>query len=77
MRFIWDFFVFGILFYLIWMFFPDAFATLVSWANHVVVFFKELIGVVAEKSHHLIPDQSPPTPAPPTTAQLFMYFKNF
>ena len=42
MRFIWNFFFFGILFYLIWVFFPDAFMTLVDWANHVVAFFKDL-----------------------------------
>ena len=70
MRFIWDFFIFGILFYLIWMFFPDAFATLVSWANHVVMFFKDLIGTVANKSHEYLPNTPPAVPAPAT--QLFM-----
>lgn len=40
MRFILNFFLFGFLFYLIYVFFPDAFNTLVSWANHVYEFIK-------------------------------------
>jgi hypothetical protein len=39
-RFILNFFLFGFLFFLIWMFFPEAFETLVSWASHVYEFFK-------------------------------------
>ena len=53
MRFIWNFFFFGILFYLIWIFFPDAFMTLVGWADHVVAFFRDLImGVYNKVQHH-------------------------
>ncbi len=52
MRFILNFFFFGILFYLIWMFFPDSFKTLVSWADQVVAFFKSLISTAAEKVNH-------------------------
>lgn len=33
LRFIMNFILFGILFYLIWMFFPEAFEKLVGWAN--------------------------------------------
>lgn len=51
MRFIINFFFFGILFYLIWLFFPDAFKTLVSWADQVVAFFRSLISTAAEKVH--------------------------
>jgi len=40
MRFIINFFLFGFIFYLISVFFPDAFHTLVSWAEHVYVFLK-------------------------------------
>lgn len=43
MRFIFNFIFFGILFYLIWLVFPDAFKTLVSWADQIVAYFKELI----------------------------------
>jgi len=49
MRFILNFFFFGILFYLIWMFFPDAFLKLVSWADIVVAFFRDLITNAADK----------------------------
>lgn len=52
MRFILNFFFFGLLFYLIWMFFPDAFLTLVSWANHIVEFFKDLITGLSDKVQH-------------------------
>ena len=60
MRFIFNFFFFGILFYLIWMFFPDAFTTLVGWANHVVAFLRELLVSVWDKFQHA----TPPAPAP-------------
>lgn len=37
-RFVFNFIFFGILFYAIWLFFPDAFHTLVSWAGNVYTF---------------------------------------
>lgn len=43
MRFIINFFLFGFLFFLIYMFFPEAFATLVSWATHVYEFIRDLV----------------------------------
>lgn len=61
MRFLLNFFFFGLLFYLIWMFFPDAFMTLVSWANHIVAFFRDLIMGITEKVQH----QTAPVPAAP------------
>lgn len=63
MRFLWNFFFFGILFYLIWVFFPDAFLTLVNWANHVVAFFKELILGISEKVRHDLPAHQTPAQA--------------
>ena len=60
MRFIWNFFFFGILFYLIWLVFPETFMTLVSWANQVVSFFRELITGVVDKVQH----QTAPVSAP-------------
>jgi len=43
MRFILNFIFFGILFYIIYLFFPDAFQTLVAWANKTYEFFRNLI----------------------------------
>jgi hypothetical protein len=72
MRFIFNFFFFGILFYLIWMFFPDAFLTLVSWADHVVAFFRDLIMGVADKVQHAKP--STPAAPVPSAAWLLLPF---
>jgi len=49
MRFLLNFLFYGILFYLIWMFFPEGFKTLVSWADQIVAFFQGLFHVAAEK----------------------------
>lgn len=67
MRFIFNFIFFGILFYLIWLFFPEAFSTLVSWANHVVAFFKDLFVGLWDKAHNYIPqtDNVPKIPTAP------------
>lgn len=71
MRFILNFFFFGLLFYLIWMFFPDAFMTLVGWANHVVIFFRDLImGITDKVNTHMTPA---PAPAPATALLLFSF----
>ena len=70
MRFIANFFFFGILFYLIWMFFPDAFLTLVSWADHVVAFFRELIVNTWDKVQHTTPTTPEPAIPPPVKALL-------
>lgn len=43
MRFIFNFIFFGILFYLIWLAFPDAFRTMVGWADQIVAYFREII----------------------------------
>lgn len=67
MRFILNFFFFGILFYLIWMFFPDAFMKLVSWADQIVVFFRDLFVGLWEKSQHYMPEV-PRKPENPTTS---------
>ncbi len=50
MRVIINFFVFGFIFYLIYIFFPDAFQTLVSWASAVYEFFHGLVQTVIEKT---------------------------
>ncbi|MBA3815405.1 MAG: hypothetical protein H0X29_02590 [Parachlamydiaceae bacterium] len=65
MRFIFNFLFFGILFYLIWMFFPDAFLKLVSWADSIVVFFRDLIMGLYHKFQPSVP-VSPTGPEGPT-----------
>lgn len=42
LRFIFNFIFFGILFYVIWHFFPDAFETLVKWAQSVYEFIVDI-----------------------------------
>ena len=74
MRFIWNFIFFGILFYLIWMFFPDAFNTLVGWANHVVAFFKDLIMGLWTKFQHTTPTASEAPSVPAHAAMLISRF---
>lgn len=49
MRFIANFILFGILFYLIWRFFPEAFETLVAWAGKVFDFVRDLFTSTVEK----------------------------
>lgn len=72
-RFIFHFIFFGILFYLIWLFFPEAFTTLASWAGKVYVFFKNLFLGISEK---VTPATKPPasTPEPKTLLLFFNYF---
>lgn len=48
MRFILNFFFFGLLFYLIYLFFPDAFHTLVSWAHQTYEFIRQGVGRLTE-----------------------------
>lgn len=74
MRFILNFIFFGILFYLIWMFFPDAFLKLVSWADSIVAFFRDLImGLWSKVPHH--PAESPTGPsAVQALSRLFIGF---
>lgn len=72
MRFIWNFFFFGILFYLISLAFPDTFHTLVSWANQIVAFFKELIMGVVDKVQHTPP--ATPAPVEPVKAMVSFFF---
>ena len=46
MRFIFNFIFFGVLFYAIYLFMPEAFATLVSWASKIYEFLSELVSSV-------------------------------
>ena len=49
MRFIFNFILFGIIFYLLYVFFPDAFSTLVSWANKTFEFLRDVFMQIAAK----------------------------
>lgn len=49
MRFILNFIFFGILFYVIYLFFPDAFHTLVSWANNAYEYLRDLFSELSGK----------------------------
>lgn len=63
MKFIFNFFFFGLLFYLIWMFFPEAFRTLVSWADQAVFFLKDIFHTLSERWHSQNANPVPYTPA--------------
>ncbi len=43
MRFIFNFFFYGILFYLIWRFLPETFDTLVAWMNSIYVVLQDVV----------------------------------
>ncbi|MBA3957446.1 MAG: hypothetical protein H0X51_03495 [Parachlamydiaceae bacterium] len=60
MRFILNFFLFGFLFFLIWIFFPEAFHILLSWAQSVYDFFADLVPNGADS----VKDTPSPTPPP-------------
>lgn len=49
MRFILNFIFYGILFYCIWYFFPDAFAKLITWAGATFDFLKNLVTEISNK----------------------------
>lgn len=57
MRFIFNFIFFGLLFFIIWQYFPDAFSTLVSWAASVFNFLKDTIQTII---HKLTPEKHSP-----------------
>lgn len=49
MRFILSFIFFGLLFYAIWIYFPEAFQTLVGWVAKIFDFLKSLVESVIER----------------------------
>jgi hypothetical protein len=75
MRFIWNFFFFGFIFYLIWLFFPDAFQTLISWANYLYGFLHDLVLKAIERfSGH---SSTGPTETHQVTYLLTAFFASF
>lgn len=61
LRFIANFILFGVLFYLIATYFPDQFQTLIHWAEAIVNFVKDTAHMIMEKLG------SGTTAPPPTT----------
>lgn len=58
-RFFINFILFGLLFYLISVFFPDTFHTLVSWVSSLYEFLKGIVLEVVQKFHGMkapVPD---------------------
>lgn len=51
MRFIFNFFFFGLLFFLIYIFLPDTFHTLVSWATSAYEFIRGFVQELTQKYH--------------------------
>lgn len=49
MRFILNFILFGIIFYAIWYFFPDAFMKMVSWAGAVFSYIRDVVESLIQK----------------------------
>lgn len=66
MRFIFNFIFFGLLFYAIWIFFPETFQTLVGWIAKVYDFFRDLFMRLAEQFGYGA--KKPPEPSEPATA---------
>lgn len=74
MRFILNFFFFGLLFYIIWLYFPDAFTTLVNWAAQVVDFVKETFhSLTGRLPSHDTPSSPEPAPNSDSIRTLFQY----
>lgn len=65
MRFILNFIFFGILFYLIHLFFPEAFNTLVGWCDKIYIFFKDLFMSLYERFYQNQGTTSAPPATPP------------
>jgi hypothetical protein len=69
MRFILNFIFYGVLFYLIYLAFPDFFFTMVSWAEKISELLRDLYMQLAAKVHDWR-WQRGGTPPPPEHAQL-------
>lgn len=64
MRFIFNFIFFGVLFYAIYLAFPDAFFTMVGWANKIYEFLKDIFIQLADKIQGIMKQRGTETPHP-------------
>ncbi len=75
MRFIFYFIFFGLLFYIIWMYFPETFHTLVSWAAKVYDFLHNLVASIVEKINSTTASpKAPEHPVNPETPKQIAHF---
>lgn len=74
MRFIFSFIFFGLLFYIIWLYFPEAFQTLVSWAASVYNFFYHLVVEIVNKINSASAPKVPEHPITPDTPKAIAQF---
>lgn len=56
LRFLLNFMLFGVLFFLIWHFFPEVFTRLVEWAAIIVDFFQKLFAELFNKAQDATKD---------------------
>lgn len=77
MRFILYFIFFGLLFYIISLYFPEAFQTLVSWAAKVYNFFYHIVVSVIDKINSMTGPAKPEHPVNPETPKQIAHFFGF
>ena len=65
-RFILNFILFGLLFYALWLFVPDIFAKLTSWAGALFSYLEQLFNQFSGRLQHT-------QPAPTTTAPAILF----
>jgi hypothetical protein len=77
-RFIFNFILFGLLFYFIWTFFPDAFQTLVTWISKIADLLVDLGRWVVSWVQDITkrPPEAPttPTPRPSSLMTIFQFY---
>jgi hypothetical protein len=64
MRFILNFIFFGVLFYAIYLIFPDAFHTMVGWANSIYEFIRDIFLQLTSKVQEWRGQKGPHNPSP-------------
>lgn len=74
MRFIFNFVFFGLLFFIIWKFFPDAFNTLVGWVTSLYDYLDHLVRSLTESVNRAT-DRTPPKEAASMLPFLFTFWK--
>ncbi len=77
MRFIFYFIFFGLLFYVIFLYFPEAFQTLVSWAAKVYTFLHDLVVGIVDKINSTVASPKSTPPAGPETPKEIGRFLGF